>query len=625
VPSRLLAILAGVAATIAVAAAQVRPSPLAAPASERLERLSSEQGLSHNSVYAILQDSRGFLWFGTQDGLDRYDGVEFVSYRHAPGDLGSLASSWVRALHEDREGRLWVGTREGLHRMRPSGSGFDRVALENGIGSQHPPVLSLAEDGEGRVWAGTPDGLFRVAADDGTTFVEHDPDDASSPGAGVVHAVRAGADGAIWVLTGGAAGFALNRHTGGGFERFVVPPTLATAFDSSGDLIGPNGSVPVGELAARAHELRFDPLPTAILADSRGRIWIGTHEGLFARGGDAPLERVRTDHLRAGALAGEVNAIFEDRTGTVWIGTFAGALRLDPNRKTFGRIEHVPGDATSLSADAVSAVLQDLSGRLWVGTYGAGLDEIDPETGRVRHYRSAAGDSPAICGDYIWDLAVSPSPSAGVWVTTVSGLCRVVAGGRVEHHRLVPVCRNALTLAEDATGALWLGTHAGLCRYEPGTGASSLAVPAERAQLSPVDALHIDEAGRIWMGSAGGGQASLASLDPAGGLVTPYPDATDAAVWDNSSLAPVSGFLTSTIQFQSGASPAELGQTLQIRLRLIGSQVGQVAQVNFDNVRLDATLVDASVPEPTTLLLLGSGLAAAGLRRRKTRSADRRV
>ena len=94
---------------------------------------------------------------------------------------------------------------------------------------------------------------------------------------------------------------------------------------------------------------------------------------------------------------------------------------------------------------------------------------------------------------------------------------------------------------------------------------------------------------------------------------------------DNSSLAPVSGFLTSTIQFQSGASPAELGQTLQIRLRLIGSQVGQVAQVNFDNVRLDATLVDASVPEPTTLLLLGSGLAAAGLRRRKTRSADRRV
>lgn len=87
---------------------------------------------------------------------------------------------------------------------------------------------------------------------------------------------------------------------------------------------------------------------------------------------------------------------------------------------------------------------------------------------------------------------------------------------------------------------------------------------------------------------------------------------------DNSSLAPVSGFLTSTIQFQSGATPAELGQALQIRLRLIGSQVGQVAQVNFDNVRLDGTLVDPTpVPEPASLLLFASGLAAVGLRRRR--------
>ena len=104
-------------------------SPLRTPRSVRLQRISSEQGLSHNSVYAILQDSRGFIWFGTQDGLDRYDGHAFLSYKHDPTDSRSLASSWISALLEDRAGRLWVGTRGGLHRQARDGTGFDRISL----------------------------------------------------------------------------------------------------------------------------------------------------------------------------------------------------------------------------------------------------------------------------------------------------------------------------------------------------------------------------------------------------------------------------------------------------------------------------------------------------------------
>ncbi len=520
-------VLAICAAASAAVHAQA-PAPV-----DRLERLGSEHGLSHNSVYAILQDSHGFLWFGTQDGLDRYDGVELVSYRHAPNAPASLASNWVRALLEDREGRLWVGTRAGLHRMQASGAGFDRIPLGRDGTPEHPTVLSLAEDGHGRVWAATPRGVYRIEADDGATLYAHDAGNAGSIGDGVVHAVRADAGGRVWALTEGPEAFSLNRFDGGGFERFAIPPAYALAFDSSGDLIGPAGSVRASDLVARARDLRFDRAPTAILADSHGRIWVGTFEGLFVRGrADAAVHHVATDHLRAGALAGEVNALFEDRAGTVWIATFAGVIRLDPNRKAFGHIGHVPGDSSSLSADAVSGVVQDRAGRLWVGTYGTGLDEIDADAGRVRHHRARANEPAALCGDYIWDVAEARSPAEGVWVATVEGLCRVMPGGRVDRHRLLPACTNALTLVEDAAGALWLGTHAGLCRYEPLTGLSALVVPAGRAELAPVDTVHIDETGRIWMGSAGGGPASLASFDPIGGIITPYPDATDAAVWD---------------------------------------------------------------------------------------------
>jgi ligand-binding sensor domain-containing protein len=138
----------------------IRPAGAALPADWRLQRWTSEDGLAHNSVYALVQDRQGFLWIGTVDGLDRFDGYEFVHYRHDPTEPGSLANQVVRSLLEDREGRLWIGTGDGISRMDRARERFASYSLGHGENAAKL-VWCLFEDRAGRLWAGADRGLFR--------------------------------------------------------------------------------------------------------------------------------------------------------------------------------------------------------------------------------------------------------------------------------------------------------------------------------------------------------------------------------------------------------------------------------------------------------------------------------
>lgn len=327
-----------------------RPSSSSADRSNspvRLERLASEHGLSHNSVYAILQDSHGFLWFGTQGGLDRYDAHVFLSFRHDPADPRSLASNWVGALLEDGAGNFWVGTHGGLHRRRREGDGFDRIALVAPGESGNPArsVTSLAEDRDGTVWIGTDRGLFALSpGHDTSTSYLHDPKDASSLASNSVRSIRVAPDGAVWILTEGPGELSTLNLFSGQFERIQVPQTWAVAFTATGDLwLDPRK--PVTTAALRAHEADLSRANriTALTQATDGRLWVGTYEGLFSRDPDTgDLHLAATSHLGAGALAGEVNTIAEDRAGNIWVGTFGGVVRYDPHAKAFDHLAVQP-------------------------------------------------------------------------------------------------------------------------------------------------------------------------------------------------------------------------------------------------------------------------------------------
>jgi ligand-binding sensor domain-containing protein len=150
------------------------------PKSFHFEHLDVKQGLSQESVFAILQDRQGFIWFGTQAGLNRYDGYRVTVFKSDPKDPHSLADNWVGSLHEDDDGQLWVGTRGGLHRFDRMTERFTRYFPDqkNAVGVAYRDVTGIVGDGRGGLWLATGDGLQHLDPKSGRfTFFRHDASD----------------------------------------------------------------------------------------------------------------------------------------------------------------------------------------------------------------------------------------------------------------------------------------------------------------------------------------------------------------------------------------------------------------------------------------------------------------
>ena len=493
----------------------------------RFERLGSEHGLSHNAVFAILQDRRGFMWFGTQDGLDRYDGLEFVTLRHDPADPRSVSSSWITALLEDHAGTLWIGTRGGLDRITTS-SVFERFALSSELAGAS--ITALAEDHSGRLWVGTDEGLASISPGrDAARVLKHDPGNRRSLAADFVRRIQVAPDGQVWVLTERAYESNLHRLADDGVQRIPIPHTRAFHVGPPGELwLDRTGPAP-RDLATAPDTGRSPLVATAFLEDAGGRLWIGTYNGLWLRpaGADAVLPVSSGRSERSGGLTSEVTAIAQDRAGAVWVGTYGGVLRHDPNRKEFEHIGHQPGDPDTLSSNAVSSIYQDPSGRLWVGTYGTGLDEIDRATGAVRHHRHRPGDPTSLCHDYIYDL--SPSARATLWIASHDALCSFEQGVFRRHHLGQDIGRISV-VRERSDGALWLGSGTGLYAYVPRTGDLRFVGGAGAGLVEPIDAMHATPDGILWVAS--GDSGDLASFDPETGAVATFRGVEATGIWD---------------------------------------------------------------------------------------------
>lgn len=323
-------------ATLAILISTVLPTALSAQPDElRFERLSVEHGLSHSSVWALLQDSRGFLWIGTQGGLNRYDGYRFEVYKHDPEDPDSISDSEVMAIHEGRGGDLWLATRGGgLNRWWRAEERFEHW--------RHDPGDLDRLTGA----AGSP------AAPDNLRFARyrHDPADPQSLVNDSVSTIYEDRTDILWIGTYGG----LARHARAS-ERFITyrqRPGRQPSLSSNGIW--------------------------AIHQDRRGELWIGTYESGLDR-----LDRRRgtVAHYppaRDALPHGTVSAILEDRQGVLWIGTWGGLVRLDRSSggERLSIYNHDPEKPGRLRSDMVVALAEDRRGRLWIGTM-QGLHRLD--------------------------------------------------------------------------------------------------------------------------------------------------------------------------------------------------------------------------------------------------------
>ncbi len=453
------------------------------------QRLSIEQGLPQSTVTCILQDRQGFMWFGTQGGLARYDGHGFTVYKHDRLDPDSLAGDYIRALLEDDAGDLWIGTEAGgLSRWHPETAAFTTYRHDpedpSSLGSNR--VNKIYQDRFGDLWVGTSaSGLDRYDRAAGTfEHFRHDPADAASLSDDRVRALYEDRLGIFWVGTLGGLNV-LNRST----QTFTR----------------------IGQDPASTNDLRV----RAILEDRTGSLWVGTEKGLDQLD-RAALATVHHLTSEADPRESQIRALFEDRDGRLWAGTRGGLQLFDPESRSFLRYRNDRADPTSLSADDVTSIYQDRGGVLWFGTLNGGVNKWDPTAWSFAHTRRDPSAPSTLSSNAVF--AFAEDSRGDLWIGTLGGGANRVdrESHRFTHYRHDPEVAGSLSddrvtsLLLDRDGKLWLGTAAGgLNRFEAKTESFTRFAhdPDRPASLGSdgVMSLFEDSAGALWVGTFGAG------------------------------------------------------------------------------------------------------------------------
>ncbi|NND44350.1 MAG: hypothetical protein HKN58_03430 [Xanthomonadales bacterium] len=529
------------------------------------EHLGPEDGLSHNTANAIIQDREGFIWIATDDGLDRFDGYEFRHFRLAPAAGNS--NVFVR-LVEDDAGVLWIGTRSGLLRFDPRDEILEPVTLGDQAEDRELEVTAMLKAPGGEVWIAQGPRLFRA---EGGQSDFHQVLDITSPeqaGALAILALTTDPSEHLWFLVGDAAArttLVARLDAEGSLQRYPLGEWaslgIGFGFDRSGELWLSAGRHPTNIPGARRLPGEISPTMglNAMVEDDAGTIWLGTTgAGIFRvpPGGGNQAQQLM---LGEGWQENYVLDFLIDRAGSVWVSTLAGVARHDPGSRPFRHLG-VDDSGGGLSVGAVSSLVQDSDGAVWVGTYGGGLGRWDPATGTVETIRHQAGHPGSLCDDTIWDLHLDQS--GALWVAGASAMCRrdpatgtfapiapprnwdrqtdvrvmrgfgpdtVLVGFSIlgfwmldvntrQWRQLLEVEGQITSLEVMPPDHAWLGFHTGfLVRVAPESGAVTrfdLASPDGRhfKNLNIYD-IHHDESGQLWLATDGG----LGRFDPVSG------------------------------------------------------------------------------------------------------------
>jgi two-component system, sensor histidine kinase ChiS len=470
------------------------------------EHLSIEDGLSQSVVNVILQDHLGFMWFGTQDGLNRFDGNEITIFKHDPNQPGSICDNFIQSIYEDDEGILWVGTfGGGLNRFDPKTEQFYCYLPDPNVSHSisHPTVSSIVQADDGTFWLGTNGGGLNHFDPTSESFIayQHDPEDPLSISDDVVLQVKFDSHGYLWVGT-------MNK----GLNRFD-PRT--------GEFL----KIPL-----------FD-FVQALTLDRNGKLWVGSLNDGLAWIDTNTLETFRFPLNPSDPLSpidNNIHTIFEDQDGVIWVATqMHGFARYDPLAHRFYHIRHDPELATSLAIDNITTIYQDQSNIYWIGTMGKGADRFDPYRSKFSHIFHQSQVPSSLIDNSVW--SIFQDDKHNLWVGTFNGITQFSSDGITRHFTNDPADEHSISsnsvfaIDQDQGGVFWFGTMDGLSRFDPRQD-QFINYPS-----AMVYSLIVDHQGTIWAGTSGYG---LAKFDPHQESYTFYSNApgTDYGLSDNSVL-----------------------------------------------------------------------------------------
>lgn len=482
----------------------------------RFERFMLASGISDLTINDITQDSTGYLWVATRNGLNRYDGARFKVFRNIPGDSASLTHDNVQKVFVDSRGTVWIGTWRGLCKFNPLYQNFQRYVINGSSGATEgsEDINAIVEDSSGVLWIGIAGGgVARMARSETFTRYTHNPLDAQSLSSNAVRCLLIDTRGFVWA---GTTDKGLNRINplSGKVEHFIHDPDDTTTVGGT----------------------RIE----ALGIDAVGNVLVGTQGGglnLFD-----PVTRSFTrftnDARNTNSISSNwVSCIFRDRSRMLWLGTQGGGVNVcDSSLTTFRSFTTDHLDRFSISDDYCQSIFQDRTGEIWIGT-GSGLNKVLRHSSVFRHVSNKPGEEKLLASVSV--SAALKDHTRILWVGSSRGLTRIVEGAGGSRHYLDNLNaddQGVRALVEDRHGSLWIGTSTGIFRMnrthpfdERPTFKQLKHDPANPRSLRDDDiwSMYEDRSGTLWVGGVSGG---LSRFDHATETWTNYSNSPDDPV-----------------------------------------------------------------------------------------------
>ncbi|MFA5973990.1 MAG: two-component regulator propeller domain-containing protein [Lentimicrobiaceae bacterium] len=514
---------------------------------------SISDGLSQSVVNCIFQDSKGYIWFGTQNGLNKYNGYTFEVFTYNPNDSNSISNNWIIGITEDIEANLWIATKGGLVKYTRKEKRFSKInysppfdalvtdciydvkCTRNGnILINMPPVLSeydpktlkfrhfispftfdgsakdnnipLLEDTKGTIWVASTKGLaaFNPVTKSFSVF-NHNSADPTSLSDDNITALYQDKKGELWIGTSSG----LNHLKAGGtrFEHYFQDKR--SEFSLSNNFI------------------------RAILADKSGTLWVATEGGGLNRMSRGKDNRVFFERFSAekSGLNHNINlSLAIDNSDNLWIGTLSGINKTNLKKRNFSLYRKSDSPySVDLAGNVIASIYEDENNVIWIGNWGQGLNLYNRATGEVEHYSSRQAGKYRIPNDYIH--CIFEDKMHTIWIGTRDGLLVYEQQGRrfvrpEEHfkHKRFPDFPGLRInrMIQDHLGNYWIATHDGLYKMQR-SGLSpdhfyAGAIPGFRISSNLVYAVLEDRDGAIWVGTING----LDVIDPIKGGITHF-------------------------------------------------------------------------------------------------------
>ncbi len=417
----------------------------------KFTHIGAEQGLSQASVNCILEDSKGYMWFGTQDGLNKFNGYEMVVYKNDPADSNSLSGNYIDCLYEDSKGTIWVGTRGGgLNAINTFLGRITRYGNDpkndNSISGNQ--VKCILEDKNGTYWIGTTYGLnsFDGKANVFKKYI-HETDDTLSINGFKVESVYRDKKERLWICT-----------QDGGLNLFNEKKQIFSCYidHSSG----------IGE--------EFFNRTKSVIEDESGIFWIGTDNGgLVSFDPDKKifLKRIthNSDDQESSIPENRISAICVDAKGALWVGSKNSGISCVNNRNgSVVNYRNNQYDIQSLSNDGVNDIYKDQEGNMWVGTEGGGVSVYFPNAARFKHFHKDIKNDNAFQSNTVFGIL--QDKEGLIWIGTMHGGITTIDRGKNIYtnygdgtDRSLSSARSnsVLSLFEDDDGLIWVGTWGG--------------------------------------------------------------------------------------------------------------------------------------------------------------------